>query len=101
MGEESKFSPNIGAMDMENMEGARKAAKNLVDRRFAAFEGDIQVIVDVRMFDEDNHKLLKDLKRDVGDQLNRYKDILTHLEALYSVKPKKYKTQLKEMKENF
>ena len=101
MGEERKFSPNIGAMDMENMEGAGKAAKNLADRRFAAFEGDIQVTIDMRMFDEDNHKLLKDLKRDVGDQLNRYKDILTHLEATYSVKPEKYKTQLKEMKENF
>ena len=31
----------------------------------------------MRMFNEDNHKLLKDLKCDVGDQLNRYKDILT------------------------
>ena len=81
------------------MEGARKAGKNLADRRFAAFEGNIQVIIDMRMFDEDNHKLLKDLKRDVGDQLNRYEDILTHLEVTYSVKPEKYKRQLKEMKE--
>ena len=53
------------------------------------------------MFDEDNHKLLKELKRDVGEQLNMYEDILTHLEATYSVKPEKYNTQLKEMKENF
>ena len=73
-------------MDVENMEGAGKAAKNLADRRFAAFEGNIQVIIDMRMFDEDNHKLLKDLKCDVGEQLNRYEDILTHLEATYSVK---------------
>ena len=86
-------------MDVENMEGARKAGKNLADRRFAAFEGNIQVIIEMRMFDEDNHKLLKDLKHDVGDQLNRYEDILTHLEATYSVKPEKYKRQLKEMKE--
>ena len=53
------------------------------------------------MFVEDNNKQLKELKRDVGENLNRYEDILTHLEALYSVKPEKYKTQLKEMKENF
>ena len=79
MGEESKFSPNIGAMDMENMEGAGKSAKNLADRRFDAFEGDVQVIIDMRMFDEDNHKLLKELKREMGEQLNRYEDILTHL----------------------
>ena len=89
MGEESKFSPNIGSMDVENREGAGKAAKNLADRRFAAFEGDVQVIIDMRIFDEDNHKLLKDLKRDMGEQLNRYEDILTHLEATYSVKPEK------------
>ena len=41
MGGESKFFPNIGAMDVENFEGTGKAAKNLADRRFAAFEGDI------------------------------------------------------------
>ena len=59
MGEESKFSPNIGAMDVENMEGAGKAAKNLADRRFDAFEVDVQVIIDMRMLDKENHKLLK------------------------------------------
>ena len=67
-------------MDVENMEEAGKTAKNLADRRFAAFKGDIQVIINMRMFDKDNHKLFKDLKRDVGHQLIRYEDILTHLE---------------------
>ena len=88
-------------MDVENLKGTEKAAKNIADRRFAAFEGDIQVIIDMKMFDEDNNKQLKEFKRDVGENLNRYEDILTHLEAMYSVKPEKYKTQLKEMKENF
>lgn len=101
MGDESKFFPNLGAMDVENLEGAGKAAKNLADRRFAAFEGDIQMIIEMGMFDEDNLKQVKELKRDVGENLTRYEDILTHLEALYSVKPEKYKAQLKEMKENF
>ena len=59
------------------------------------------MIIEMGMFDEDNHKQLKELKREVGENLNRYEDILTHLEALYSVKPEKYETQLKEMKENF
>ena len=49
------------------------------------------MIINMRMFDKDNQKLLKELKRDVGEQLNRYEDILTHLEATYSVKPEKYK----------
>ena len=101
MGEESKFFLNLGAMDMENLEGTGQAAKNLADRRFAAFEGDIQMIIEMGMFDEDNLKQVKELKRDVGENLTRYEDILTHLEELYSVKPEKYKAQLKEMKENF
>ena len=101
MGEESKFFLNLGAIDMENLEGTGQAAKNLADRRFAAFEGDIQMIIEMGMFDEDNLKQVKELKRDVGENLTRYEDILTHLEALYSVKPEKYKAQLKEMKENF
>ena len=82
MGEESKYSPNLGAMDMENIEGAAKAAKNLTDRRFQAFEGDIQMIIDMAMFDEDNVKLVKELKLAVGDTLTKYEDILTYLEAI-------------------
>ena len=70
MGEEGKFFPNLGAMDVENLEGAGKAAKNLADRRFAAFEGDIQMIIEMEMFDEDNIKQVKELKRDMGDNLS-------------------------------
>ena len=86
---------------MENLEGAAKATQSLTDRRFQAFEGDIQVIIDMAMYDEDNVKLVKELKLGVGDTLTKYEDILTHLEAIYSVKPEKYTAQLKEMKENF
>ena len=78
----ASFFPNIGAMDVENLEGTGKAAKNLADQGFAAFEGDIQVIIKMGMFDVDNHKQLKELKQDVGENLNRYEDILTHLEDL-------------------
>ena len=75
---------------MEIPKGTEKPAKNLADRRFAAFKGDIQMIIEMGMFDEDNLKQVKELKRNVGENLNRYEDILTHLEALYSVKPEKY-----------
>ena len=44
MGEEGKFFPKLGAMDVDNLKGAGKAAKNLADRRFTVFEGDIQMI---------------------------------------------------------
>ena len=36
-------------MDVENLEETGKAAKNLADRRFAAFKGDIQVLIDMGM----------------------------------------------------
>ena len=77
MGEEGKFFPNLGAMDVENLEGTGKAAKNLANRRFAAFEGDIQMIIEMEMFDEDNIKQVKELMRDVGTNLTRKEDILT------------------------
>ena len=101
MEEEAKFSPGLGAMDMESLEGAGKAAQSLTNRRFKAFEGDIQIIIDMGIFDEDNTRLVKELKLGVGDTLTRYEEILARLEAIYSVKPDKYKQQLKEMNENF
>ena len=41
MGDEEKYTPNIGTMNVYHLEGAAKAAKNMADRRFAKFEGDI------------------------------------------------------------
>ena len=53
-GEEEKFTPSFGIMDMGEIEGAAKAAKKMADRRFTKFEGDIQVIIELGMFDRDN-----------------------------------------------
>ena len=100
-GEEEKFTPSFGIMDMGEIEGAAKAAKNMADRRFAKFEGDIQVVIELGMFDRDNYQLVKDLKKDVEGNIIKYEEILTHMEGVYSVKPEKYTEQLKEMKENF
>ena len=52
---------------MYHLEGAAKAAKNMADRRFARFEGDIKVINEMKMFDKDNYQLVKELKRDVEE----------------------------------
>ena len=97
MGEESKYSPGLAAMDMESLEGAAKAAQSLTDRRFQAFEGDIEIIINMGMFDEDNVQLVKELKVGVGDTLTRYEEVLSRLEAIYSVKPDKFEDQIKNM----
>ena len=44
-GNEEKFTPNLGSMDMGQIEGAAKAAKNMADRRFKKFEGNIQEVI--------------------------------------------------------
>ena len=100
-GDEEKYTPNFGTMDMYQIKGAAKAAKNMADRRFAKFEGDIQVVIEMKMFDEDNYQLVKELKRDVEENIIKYEEILTHLEGFYYLKQEKYTNQLKEMKENF
>ena len=100
-GDEEKFTPSFGNMDMGQIEGAAKAAKNMADRRFTKFEGDIQVVIELGMFDKDNYQLVKDLKKDVEENIVKYEEILTHLEGVYSVKPDKFKEQLKELTGNF
>ena len=87
-GEEEKFTPNFVNMEIGQIEGAAKAAKNMADRRFAKFEGDIQVVIEQGMFD-------RDLKKDVEENIIKYEEILTHLEGVYSVKLEKYVDQLK------
>ena len=56
MGEEGKYSPNLGAMDVDHLEGAGKAAKNLADRRFAEFEDDIQMIINLQVLSIEDQK---------------------------------------------
>ena len=64
-GENEKITPNFGNMDMGQIEGAAKAAKNMANQRFAKFKGDIQVVIVLNMFDRDKYQLVKDLKKDV------------------------------------
>ena len=88
-------------MDVESLEGAAKSAQNLSDRRFQDFEGDIEIIIKMGMFSEDHIQQVKELKLGIGDALTKYEEILTRLEAIYSVKPDKYKKQMKDMNTNF
>ena len=85
MGDEEKYTPNIGTMDVYHLKGAAKPAENMADGRFTKFEGDIQVIIELGMFDRDNYQLVKDLKKDVEENIIKYEEILTHLEGVYFV----------------
>ena len=58
MGEEGKYSPNLGAMDVDHLKGAAKAAKNLADRRFAKFKDDIQMIINIQVLSIEDQKTL-------------------------------------------
>ena len=58
MGEEGKFFPNLGATDVDHLEGAGKAAKNLADRRFAKFEDNIQMIINLQVLSIEDQNTL-------------------------------------------
>ena len=99
--EEERFAPNFGDMALSEIKWTAKAAKNMADRRFKRFTEDIKVVVDSEMFDKDNYKLIKDIKKDVEENIVKYLEILTHLEGLYSARADKYQDEQKELTENF
>ena len=63
--EEEKFTPNFGDMALSWIQGTAKAAKNMSDMRFKRFTEDIKILIDSEMFNKDNYKLIKDIRRDV------------------------------------
>ena len=99
--EEEKYAPNFGNMDLSEIQGTAKATKNMADRRFKRFTEDIKVVIDAVMFDKDNYKLIKYIKKDVEENIVKYEEILTHLEGLYSARVKKYPDEMKELTKNF
>jgi hypothetical protein len=101
MGEEPKYSPGLAAMDRESLEGAAKAAQGMADRKFQDFEADIDIIIEGGLYDEDQVQQLKELKMGIGDAITKYEEILSRLEAIYSMKPEKNKDQVKDMNINY
>ena len=51
-------------------------------------------------YDEDDYKAVKDLKKDIEENIDRYEDILTHLEGVYAAKPTKFVVEIDELAEN-
>ena len=41
----------------------------MADRRFKRFTEDIKVVIDAVMLDKDNYKLIKDIKKDVEENI--------------------------------
>ena len=101
MGAEPKYSPGLAAMDRESLEGAAKAAQGMTDRKFQDFEADIEIIIEMGMYDKDLVQQVRELKMGIGDAITRYEEILSRLEAIYAMKPEKNKDQVKEMNINF
>ena len=85
-------------MSLSEIQGTAKAAKNMSDRRFKRFTEDNKIVIDSEMFDKDNFKPIKDIKRDVEENIVTYEEILAHLEGLHSAKADKYQDELKEQK---
>ena len=73
----------------------------MADRKFKRFTEDIKVVTDAVMFDKDNNKLIKDIKKDVEENIVKLEEILTHMEGLYSARVKKYPDEIKELTKNF
>ena len=66
----------------------------MADRRFKKFEADIQEVIDAGMYDKENYQMIKDLRKDVEENIVKYKDILAYLEGMYSGKTEKYTTEI-------
>ena len=53
------------------------------------------------MYDKNSYQLVKDLRKDVEENIVSYEEILTHLEGLYSAKAEKFPEEIKELTKNF
>ena len=50
-------------MALTEIQGTAKAAKNMSHRRFKRFTEDIKMVFNSDMFNKDNNKLIKDIKK--------------------------------------
>ena len=61
----------------------------------------MQEVINEGRYDKDNHQLIKDLKRDMVEDIVKYEDILTYLDGVYAAKAEKYAVEIAEMTKNF
>ena len=90
----------MSKLNLEEKQRAAVAFKKMVGRRFNRFECDIAVI-EKGCYNEEDLKNVKDLNKDTEEITDRYEDIITYLDSVYSAKPAKKKKDMKEVADNF
>ena len=98
---EEKYTPDYVKMTLAEQQGAAKASKNMADRRFQRFEGDVQEVIERGRYDKDDYQIVKDLKKDAEQNIDSYEDIVTHLDGVYAANPSKVAAEIEELAENF
>ena len=99
---EEKYTPDYVKMTLAEKKGAAKASKNMADRRFKRFEGDVQEVIERGRYDyQDDYQIVKDLKKDAAQNIDSYEDVLTHLDEVYAANPSKVAAEIKELAKNF
>ena len=52
-------------------------------------------------YDEDDYKIVKDLKRDTEENIDKYEDIIIHLDGVYAAKLTKLAAEIEKLANNF
>ena len=52
---EEKYKQDYVKMTLADPQGAAKAAKNMADRRFKRFEGDMKEVIEAGRYEEDHY----------------------------------------------
>ena len=50
----------------------------------------MQEVIEGGRYNKDDHQTVKDLKKDIKENIDKYEDIPTHLDGVNAAKPTKY-----------
>ena len=98
---EDKYTLDYARMSLADLQEAVKATKNMADKRFQRFKGEVQEVIDRGRYDLDDHKTVKDVKKDVEVNIDSFEDIFTHLDGIYAANPYKVAKEMEELAKNF
>ena len=69
---EDKYIPYMSQMTIDEKAGVTTALKKLAVRRFKQFEKEMDEIIEETYYDEEDFKLVKQLKRETQDSTDKY-----------------------------
>ena len=61
----------------------------------------MQDVINGGRYDKDDHQTVKDLKKDIKENIDKYEDILTYLDGVYAARPSKYAVEMDELTKYF